>query len=179
MGKIRLLCAATFSLLLFINSRCKKSDAEPQLPPETTTGAGTFGCKVNGKIFIPKSGGGQPGLYADYVYYNTGPGAGWYLNIVAIYNQSSNSTTVNIVTDSLFLEEGHIYDLKEKKGFAAGRYSYGLNAYEMRMIDSGKMTIVKHDQTKRILSGNFWFNAKSLFDTSIVKITEGRFDIIY
>ena len=55
--------------LLFITltaNKCKK-DKTPenpvdQLPPETQIGANTFGCLVNGKVYIPKgfSGTGTP-----------------------------------------------------------------------------------------------------------------------
>ncbi|MBS1947911.1 MAG: hypothetical protein JST47_09105 [Bacteroidetes bacterium] len=42
------------SLLSLVDGcSCKKSVAEPQLPPITQTGANTFGCKVNGKVWVP------------------------------------------------------------------------------------------------------------------------------
>ena len=48
-------------LLLFIFSTfegCKKhtNSGNPidQLPPETQTGANTFGCLINGEVFLPK-----------------------------------------------------------------------------------------------------------------------------
>lgn len=66
-----LLFTCLFSLLLSA-SRCKKSHFD--LPPETTTGANTFGCKVNGKVFVPRDGKGKPGLYCQYV--NLGEGEG-------------------------------------------------------------------------------------------------------
>ena len=41
--------------VLLSASHCKKDKTpEDQLPPETQTGAGTFGCLVNGNVFIPK-----------------------------------------------------------------------------------------------------------------------------
>ena len=53
----------------------KESDPDPipsppvteeQLPPITTTGAGTFGCKVNGKVWVAKSNKtGWPPTYAS------------------------------------------------------------------------------------------------------------------
>jgi hypothetical protein len=32
---------------------CEKE--KPHLPPETQTGANTFGCYINGKLFVPKN----------------------------------------------------------------------------------------------------------------------------
>ena len=72
--KITLLALGVITLFTF--SQCKKNKEEPQLPPETTTGAMTFGCKVNGKVFVPKDGRGKPGLYVQYVNLGTGPGGG-------------------------------------------------------------------------------------------------------
>jgi hypothetical protein len=63
-----------FSSLL-LNSKCRK-DNEPQLPPETTTGAMTFGCKIDGKVFLPKSGNGVPGIITEYPFLGNGPGGG-------------------------------------------------------------------------------------------------------
>src|SRR5450759_808967 len=45
--------------VLFIQSSCKKNN----LPPETATGANTFGCKVNGVIYTPSGGDASIGLY--------------------------------------------------------------------------------------------------------------------
>lgn len=75
------LLAAT--LLVFV--QCKKDkDKTPleQLPPETQTGANTFGCLVNGEDFKP--GGAQlsgGSLQANYQDLGSGPGGGiiWLL----------------------------------------------------------------------------------------------------
>lgn len=49
-----------FSILCFLfftNIKCKKNDVitVDQLPPATQTGAGTFGCLLNGVVWVPKS----------------------------------------------------------------------------------------------------------------------------
>ncbi|HEX8315912.1 MAG TPA: hypothetical protein VF609_13015 [Flavisolibacter sp.] len=169
----------TIAALLVLSCRKKNSQKETELPPETQTGAYTFGCKVDGKVFVPRDGRGKPGLFAQYVNLGNGPGGGWYLNLPAIDQISDERITVNISTDSLFLLEGRIYPMKEKKGFAAGRYSDGAGRYEILSTDSGELTILKHDQTRRVLAGRFSFTATSLSDQKKVTITDGRFDIVY
>jgi hypothetical protein len=48
------------------NPTQNKPPTEEQLPPITTTGAGTFGCKVNGKVWVAKSNKtGWPPTYAS------------------------------------------------------------------------------------------------------------------
>ena len=77
MKNINYLLVTLALLALFTFSQCKKNKTdEPQLPPETTTGAMTFGCKVNGKVFVPKDGRGKPGLFCQYVNLGAGPGGG-------------------------------------------------------------------------------------------------------
>ena len=109
------------SFVLISNSCKKKKDEEPQLPPETTTGAYTFGCKVNGRVFVPRSGGGRPGLFAQYVNLGTGPGGGWFLSINVSDNKNQGSKNISLNTDSLFVEM-KTYNLKKMKGSAFGRF---------------------------------------------------------
>ena len=171
-----LLFACLFSLLLSA-SRCKKDRFE--LPPETTTGANTFGCKVNGKVFVPRSGNGRPGLFCQYVYLGEGEGGGWFLGIPATDWKSEGNESVRIYTDSLFLEEGFSYSLGTGKGKANGNYDNLPKMYAISGSDSGQLTITKHDPSQRILSGRFWFDATYKETGEKVEIREGRFDVIY
>lgn len=173
MRRIRLLCAATFLLLFFANARCRKEDAESQLPPETTIGAGTFGCKVNGRVFVPRSGRGRPGLRVEYV--NSG---GWFLTISAIDNIPSDSEYIIINADSLLLEGGKNYYFSTGMGFPSALYNKGLDVYGALPIDSGELKISKNDLVERILSGRFWFKGTNSSGKNVT-ITEGRFDVRY
>jgi hypothetical protein len=163
--------------ITLLSSRCKKQNTEPQLPPETTTGAMTFGCKVNGKVFVPKTGDGVPGLIVEYPFLGNGPGGGWYLNIAAVDRTSDFLPRVSITSDSLFLIEG-TYQLKKEKGFAKGQHGYNLFLYQMSIDDAGVLTIIKHNQTQRIIAGRFSFTATNN-NGERVSITEGRFDVRY
>lgn len=69
-------------LMIIVFDQCKK-ESNPELPPATTRGAMTFGCLVDGKVFVPRDGRGQSGLLSQYVYDGPGPGRGWYLSITA------------------------------------------------------------------------------------------------
>ena len=166
-------------ITLFTFSQCKKNKKdEPQLPPETTTGAMTFGCKIDGKVFVPRDGRGRPGLYVQYVYLSTGSMQGWYLNMPAIDHIPTNSIGVSIATDSLLLSEGMIYQFNTTKGNAMARYYEGLNNYPKTDNDAGVLNIKKFDQLNRILSGTFSFIGTNVNGVK-VNITEGRFDVRY
>ena len=144
----------------------------------------TFGCKINGLVFLPKDGRGQPGLYVQYVNLGTGPRGGWYLNIPATNWIPNPTQGFNIGTDSLLLVEGMTYDFKLNsnfqtiKGTAYASYSNGSDAYPKLNNENGSLFIKKFDQANRILSGTFFFTGTN---TSGIKIsvTEGRFDIRY
>jgi len=166
-----------FSLLLF-SFRCKKQNTEPELPPETTIGAMTFGCKVNGKVFVPKSGDGFPGIITEYPFLGNGQGGGWFLNIAAVDRSSEFLQRVSITTDSLLLVEGNTYQLKKEKGFAKGQYGFNLFLYQISTEDTGELVLTKHNQTQRIISGRFSFSATSN-NGEKVNVTEGRFDVRY
>jgi hypothetical protein len=173
----KLLCSALLLVTFFTFSHCKKKDV-PQLPPETETGAMTFGCKINGEIFVPQDGRGRSGLRVEYVNLGIGPEGGWYLSIPAVNQVPANSIGISIVTDSLLVLEGMNYQFGVTKGSAKARYYVGLDNYPIGFNDKGSLFVKKHDLSQRILSCTFSFTATN--STGIkVNITEGRFDIRY
>ncbi len=159
----------------FCFAQCRKNK-EPELPPVTTTGAMTFGCKINGKVFVPRDGRGRPGLYCQYVNLGNGPGGGWFLNIPATdWRSSYPILSVHIETDSLLLIEQTSYSLGNSKGKALAFYNAD-NTYFAKEGE-GNLFIMKHDTRNRILSGTFAFTGTSRGKQ--VEVTEGRFDIRY
>lgn len=50
------------AVILFTACGCSKDNLQEQLPPATQTGANTFGCLFNGKVFTLASPG--PAIYA-------------------------------------------------------------------------------------------------------------------
>lgn len=184
---MKLLKLFSCSLLLFAAftfSTCKKdnTNTESQLPPETTTGAMTFGCKVDGKVFVPKDGNGKPGLFVQYVNLGNVPDGGWHLNIPAINWQSDKRENINISTDSLLVQEGTTYVLKNERAFAQAFYeevnSGSVIVFSKLDNDSGYLKIKKFDQINHIISGTFSFIGTNS-NGEKMNITEGRFDVKY
>lgn len=174
----RLLIFASLIFVVCSASQCKKKTEEPQLPPITTTGAMTFGCKINGKVFVPQDGRGKPGLFCQYVNLGNGEGGGWYLNIPAIDWKPNPTEGVSITTDSLLLQEGTTYRFENSKGTAQAFYAKSIE-YTKIDNDSGELTILKFDQTNRILAGTFFFTGTNASTGQTVEVTDGRFDIRY
>jgi hypothetical protein len=151
------------------------------LPPETQTGAGTFGCLINGNIFKPKGDPfGGPILSCAYQYIN----GGYYFQIKAFNKGGAVNYGVGIFTDSSRIQEGLKLVLRNRnvQGEGYGLYSIselqGLTNYITNTSDSGEVIIKKLDSINRIVSGTFWFDAINPSGEK-VQIRSGRFDMKY
>lgn len=192
-------------LILFFISCTNDNDGTKQnLPAITTEGKNTFGCKIDGGIFLPKSSGGfsigykVPILYARYfnltsTYYHLKPG--YYLMINAYNELTNKSVRIELEKSDLPLYEGKIYPIALKTdGLINANYSFSTTTphpgynnvfiYESHEFNStnehtGEIKIIKIDETNLIISGIFSFDCINNSDNKVAKISEGRFDIKY
>lgn len=172
-------------LAILLSFQCRKNkngDPADQLPPETQTGAGTFGCMVNGKLFQPKgSPFGGPVLSCAYQYID----GGYYFQLKARQDVENGLLSIGIFTDSLAISQGKTIRLFEQfnsgKAYALhGRYISGTpgNLYSTGSSGTGELHITKFDETARIVSGTFWFDAVNE-NGEKVEVRQGRFDVQY
>lgn len=180
----QLLTLLTFSTFIILTaSHCKKNKPEnpvDQLPSETQTGANTYGCLVDGKIFLPKGDPlAGPIKKAAYQFVN-----GKYSLLIS--GKSSSSGTVlgiGIQGDSISMAVGD-YELVEynKNGKLSGSFaefaSGNINDFYTNNINRGQLIVTKFDTVNQIISGTFWFDAINSTG-HIVQIREGRFDLPY
>jgi hypothetical protein len=172
---------------LFAFAQCKKEHKTPleQLPPETQTGANTFGCLVNGEVFKP--GGAQlsgGSLTAIYQYIQTGTPNG-YVFAVSGTNLKENCfyKQIGFGFDSVSMRTGIYFLEKRLNGRGSGEYqefrcNQSPNLYSTNGLLRGELNLKKFDIINQIASGTFWFKAiNSAGDT--VSVTEGRFDVRY
>lgn len=162
--------------LLLIQSSCKK-DA---LPPETATGANTFGCKVNGKVYTisggdgwsvwPLDGGryqdvdGNVGLSVRTISKNT--------EFIDLYIKKLNGPGIynlnyNIDLRSIRSESYGYYGFKDN----LGNYTDFVTTTQYRGWINLKVA------TNNIYAGTFEFTAYNSQTGETVVITDGRFDI--
>jgi hypothetical protein len=172
--------------LTLLSSSCKKHIIKPVdqlslLPPATQKGANTFGCLVNGQAFVP----GGPLFSGSHMQCNYIYTAGGYNFTVAADNDGNTLLkSIIIGTDSLAIAQEQTLIFKTSaSGNADALYdlidNFGnQNQYVTNSVVSGELTITKLDEAKQIVAGTFYFNAvNSTNDT--VKITDGRFDMLY
>jgi hypothetical protein len=164
------------ALGLLTLSQCKKKDSSPQLPLETTTGAMTFGCKIDGRVFVPRNYYTRTGLYVQYVYLGPGKGGGYFLNIPATDWAAETIEAVRITTDSLLVQEGKTYPFRTSKGSAHAEYHASVD-YEKLDQDDGQLTITRFDAQQGIISGRFDFVGTDKSTGRHVRVTDGRFDV--
>ncbi|GAA0188652.1 hypothetical protein GCM10009122_47650 [Fulvivirga kasyanovii] len=158
------------SLALFIGfSACQEDD---ELPPITSEGKNTFGCLVNGELWLPKGALGQGGTFAQMKIWNDTVGATLY---------ADNVNTTSGITISFFdvphLRIDKSYDLTDSTYFIQySRLKDGKACFYENVV-KGNLKLSEYNIDQKILSGTFEFKAYSDVCNDTVTITEGRFDI--
>ena len=167
-------------LITFTLSSCNDDDNKPsnpvdQLPPATQVGANTFGCLLDGEVFIP--GGGTNSLDCVYQFVD----GGYYFAVQGNKrNENNNLIGISLGTINLQIVESNTYQLKEQQpGNARGRLYFSTLYNDTSTTYTGELTITKLDQINQIVSGTFWFDVIHPFTNQVVKVREGRFDMQY
>lgn len=179
---------ATGILVLLCLTACHKEEppapVTPQpvdytvLPPVSFLGLNTFGCKINGEIWVPR-------IERKDVY--SPDKVAWF--------HEKDGTGNGSIQANLFTADGHgdWFDLSfGPTFFRTGEYHYpecnliywpspgGLYVFANTDSISNRMTISVIDTARNIISGQFEFlmiNHQYPYDT--LKIEDGRFDLIY
>lgn len=185
-------------LLLTLASCSKDSETSKDktfaLPPETQTGANTFGVTINGKVYIPRdptgvNWGGQQGkgmvwwgdytlndhLYKELVVVDGASSVGFKI-VLHIQNLDQNGVGQYVLKQSNFqnqidsVPETHIF-------FKIWDSNIKNYAYYGSVEGQGVINITRFDTVNYITSGNF--SGKFVrYDNpnEFIQITDGRFD---
>lgn len=168
-------------LLLILTSfaTCKNHKDNPvdQLPPATQTGANTFGCLVNGKVYIPKgyNGTGTPNPKKQF---DIGLNGLPYFNITASQLNSDHISEGNVFISIGNIITTGIYTYPNDFNFLIGWKNLnncGIVAFDSTTQKWGQGEITKYDLTNGIISSTFNFKYKTL-TCDTVFVTDGRFD---
>lgn len=152
---------------------CDKDENDNlKLPPATQTGARTFGCLVDGKVF-----GHNDGVINCFYQLIEG---GYYFGISAEGNITPKY--IHILGNQVSIVQGESYPLStEDDGnfFALAAFEEANDAGYTDEIYQGELTITKFDLQTNIISGTFWFDIPHPITGDTVEIREGRFDTYF
>jgi hypothetical protein len=171
---------------ILLSASCKKDKDSPEsemakLPPETQTGANTFGALVNGKALLPSGSSidGSPVKQCSYIYLN----GGYYFNVDASRKNSSSSIdAMYIQTENLPIHANETIKLTNylTSGKASGSYVEFLRTsqieYRTNSTITGELHINRLDEINQVVSGTFWFDAVNT-EGKKVEVRSGRFDM--
>ena len=178
MKNFKLLCIIIACANIFAACKKDKTNVEPadQLPLATQTGANTFGCLVNGELFINKGADGNNSNYRLTVDPNFQNGS-LQIRVYSLQNNkykkiNINSNNINSVgTYNVFGNGGPLFiDFINENTQCS--FNQNINCYL-----NGRLIVTRYDIFNGIFSGSFEFKLKDpSYNCDTIRITEGRFD---
>lgn len=176
---------------------CKKTPiyllGGPELPQEmpavTTEGKNTFGCYLDGELWLPRK---KTFLYGGAVESSYNQDSG-YLDLKLFRDVSEKPSSYMKFSAGVTNEirDTGIYRLYLRKentwGYRKGSATfyrdetsyYDSNFYYTDTLRPVVIHIIKLDRVKRIIAGTFEFSPYNKYLQKEVRITGGRFDFIY
>jgi hypothetical protein len=178
-----LLLGSLAMFLSFATLSCKKSyPPQPTLPPITQQGYNTFGCMVDGHLWLPNA---KCNFFPNRCRaisvivspQNNGTRLPVSVRIIAMRISGGGSSSFVIQTKypgnpspPLIFGPGNIYDSLDIEYLELPFIYQGFN------ISPGTVEITKLDTLKGIISGTFAFTLHATYRDSVV-VTDGRFDL--
>lgn len=170
-------------------SKCKQ-DPAPQLPtdplatlpPETQSGAGTFGCLVNGKAYIITNAISTSGEWISPTRLSVGTSL--YLN----GDRSADFRSITMLLNGqLSTQPASVFSIVPAANPAVA-FTTGLNqfytfsgsptcVYSGQQVKTGKVELVRFDGAARIAAGRFAFTLYEPGGCDTLRVTNGRFDV--
>ncbi|HMX38803.1 MAG TPA: hypothetical protein PKD78_00695 [Saprospiraceae bacterium] len=197
-GPLLLLLAFAYALLL---PACHKDDGPYVVPPDltpkpdtlpalTTIGANTFGCKVNGKVWVVKAGDPVPfdpsfQLFASSITEKNGQGGYITVNEFGVGVDQTMSFGLPCRKDTLHTH-GKVYTDSKRFGiWLSDNTSHKRYYPDTGIIKDNRLEITHLDTVNNVISGTFSFqlfegnNYKITNRNNSIIVTDGRFDIRY
>lgn len=151
-------------------------DNAQQLPVISAEGRGTFGCLVNGAVFLPNPVPGQQrSAYGELQYYKNITGINIYVD-----DYRSNRAIILFLYHPEALVCGEEYDLSDPEFFVQYIDFTKPPSTTYRAEINGTLRIEKCElkgRDKKIIAGSFEFSVLGSDGEEAIEITAGRFDI--
>lgn len=167
-------------LLLLGCSGCKEGALSPkeELPPATQEGLNTFGCLVNGEVWVPKPSINPAIHKLSYEYLKKEE----YFQISATRFFNNNGIGVRqlitiTINEGMTTTGNYILDSPDKRKAKYVDLESGCR-HLTDMTQTGTLEITKLDTVNHIIAGTFEFTVWTE-GCDTIRVTDGRFDIKY
>jgi hypothetical protein len=181
MKKLLIWYSSCVAILFITYTGCKKPTDNPPtvnntsptpcdtcLPPIATEGNSMFGCRVNGKVWLPKEGWMQPAMFVDY--YNGS------FSVKGTNDQRKESIgfALKVINDTATLVFPN--QLFDYSGAGLTIFKQDLYIeYFTNPIDNGNIKLTRFDKINGTYAGTFEFDVYSRDLKDTIHITDGRF----
>ncbi len=155
------------SLFLFLLALLVSCNKEKLTKP-TQTGANTFSCKINGKVYVAKTNLFSPGLIGGLW---GAPGRYEFGVEAVVYSDGDKASYTIDLGVSPNISEG-IYPIASCTVYPGG------NGFVRYNASPATINFTHIDYAQMIISGTFSFNAVNTTNASdVLTVTDGRFDM--
>jgi hypothetical protein len=168
MNSKKLICVLPFFILLLA---CKDKDSPnpvDDLPPETQTGAKTFGCLVNGRAWVPSAP--FPLNSLTYSYYQG------TFSIRATLKKDGRNQVISINKFNI-LKADIFYLTTYNNNSDAQLHDFNTQCtFDTSIFNIGTLEMTRVDSINGIFSGRFHFKI-GVAGCDTIRVTDGRFDL--
>jgi hypothetical protein len=164
------------SFMLSALTACQKDDGPLMLPAITDTGANTFGCEINKRIFRPKGKLLKRYDPLDISYDRTNNHV-WF--VLSAGNIETNQRLIFNISE-IMLKDTLFNDYMSPDqpiGLSARYYDRAGAEYGTYNNCPGEFRISRFDMINGIVSGTFWYDAVNPAAHDTIHIRNGRFDV--
>lgn len=182
----RILFVALSCICISISTSCLKEKTEPpiidntpKLPEATHIGANTFGCYINGELFVAESNKWSSVIPTYCSYDNISP------NELRVQGSRLNDTVRDNIQFGCYIFDTQKYNMDVITDNDIGYITYvntTLNCmdYYHDLNNIGTVSITYLDTINRIIAGNFKMDVINKCNESLkLHITNGVFDLKY
>ncbi len=181
--KTKILLSILFGAMVLV--ACKKDPIPPDpstiiMPPLTHQGINTFGCYIDGELFVANEGESVWALPPVSCNFNE------FTRDLGIQGSRQYDTLRDYIYIRADITNGvGVYDFRMNEAGSVG-YSGTITPkcdyyYYQDTPNLGKLTITHLDEVNNIISGTFYMNLinEDCEEDTLLKITDGRFDFKY
>lgn len=173
----KFLCSALLLAMVVHLSGCslfESLEKKEELPPITQEGKNTFGCLVNGKLWLPKGNDGTPNFSLSYD--PTFMGGAFNISTYRYYGDGANDRqSITIFLDSVSIAGKYDLFTSDKRGSIFNDWNSCIYYPDELVYKKGHITITKLDLQKQVVAGTFEFIIFKK-DCDTIRVTQGRFD---